>query len=553
MPMNPSNQKIIFKDNSLADAVRADVLRILDDICTQNNLQYFCFGSLLVGAVHYQNFIPNGLSSMSEIGLLRKDYQKLVEILYQRADELKLVITDRYPSGAKMLKILVGRPITLKQPAVDIHNIANITICAFDYLPDSEAEQKIYLRKVDRLNKKYNKMVNLTPPASAVPISARKAFFLFMGSLFYGKRNPKRTYRKLMKTVAKYQDTKYITRLIPNRSVVAAVSDIFPTKRIRMNTAEINSPRKVNNWTVAIDDKLMKQTRTIQQIDLVLLKEFDRVCRKIGVGYFICGGTMLGYVRHGGFIPWDDDIDVGMLRADYDKFLKEGGQYLSEDFFLQTRESDPRIPYLFSKIRLNGTSYVTNYNELRKFHKGICLDLFPFDYLPNSLNEQTRFRAQVKFWANLHHKVINRYKEKVIYDTPPKTFYEWWARVYNEIRRLIVHMVPLKLTQHLYIKKATRYNAKAKEMGLTTVASFVPTYTYAKVEDMLPYQDIDFEGVRSMGLKNMESFLSMQYKNYMDLPMLHQRVGHDLISWSIDDDIAEKYHIDVDRSDNEEE
>ncbi len=541
--MKPITQKVEFKHHNDVNRVRADILKALDEICTKNNLEYFCFSRLLVGAVHYNDFIPNGLKSPSEIGLMRDQYNKLVEILYKEAKNYDLDIVDRYPSGAKALQFTVTKPVVIEQADLTVSDIASVVISAFDYVPDSEAERKMYFRKVEKLREKYNKMVNLTPPGTTVPMSLRKVFALFWGTLRYGSKNPKKTYHKLLKTVVKYQNTKYITRLVPNRSALVEYDKIFPTQRIRVNHAEINAPKTFNSWTVEINDALMEQTRTIQKIDLVLLKEFDRVCRKIGVGYFICGGTMLGYKRHGGFIPWDDDIDVGMLRADYNKFLKEGGKHLGEDFFLQTRKSDPKIPYLFSKIRLNGTSYITNYNELRDFHKGICLDLFPFDYIPNSLPERRQFHNKVRFWSNMHNKVINRHKEKVKYDTRSKTFYEWWARVYNEIRRKIVHLVPLKLTQKLYIKKATKYNAKAKELGLTTVASFVPTYTYADVDKMIPYQDIDFEGVKTMALKDIEGFLTMQYKNYMELPLMHQRVGHDLISWHIDDEIAKKYHI----------
>ena len=541
--MKPITQRVDFKHHSAVNKIRADILKALDDICTKNNLEYFGFRNLLVGAIHYKDFIPNGLLSPTEIGLMREQYNKLVEILYKEAKDYDLSIIDRYPSGAKTLQFTVCKPVVIEQEDLVVHDEAQVTISAFDYVPDSEAERKMYLRKIAKLRDSYENMVNLTPPATVVPMSMRKVFALFWNTLFYGSKNPKKTYRKLLKSVTKYQHTKYITMLVPNRSVLIKYDDVFPTKRIKVNHAEINIPRLHNKWTVEIDDKLMEQTRTIQKIDLVLLKEFDRVCREIGVGYFICGGTMLGYKRHGGFIPWDDDIDVGMLRADYDKFLKEGGKLLSPDFFLQTRQSDPKIPYLFSKIRLNGTSYVTNYNELRDFHKGICLDLFPFDYIPNSLNERQRFVNKVSFWSNVHNKVVNRHKEKVVYEKPAKTMYEWWARVYNEFRRKLVHLIPLKLTQKLYIKKATQYNSKAKEMGLTTVASFVPTYTYADVDKMIPYQDINFEGVTCMALKDIEGFLTMQYNDYMALPLMHQRVGHDLISWHIDDEIAKKYHI----------
>ena len=138
-----------------------------------------------------------------------------------------------------------------------------------------------------------------------------------------------------------------------------------------------------------------------------LIKEFDRVCQELGLGYFVCGGTMLGYMRHKGFIPWDDDVDVAMLRADYDRFLSEAPNLLGKEFFLQIRETDPTIPYLFSKIRLNGTEYCTEYNKDRAYHKGICLDIFPFDYVPNDLKERELFVKEVIGLANAHHTMAN--------------------------------------------------------------------------------------------------------------------------------------------------
>lgn len=540
--MKPITQRVSFTNNDIANRARADLLTIIDNICKEHNLRYFGYRDVLVGAVHYNDFIPNGLESSTEVGLLRDEYDKLCELLYKHENDYDYTIVDRYKSGAKMLNIIIAKEIKIEQKDVTITDLATVEINAFDYLPESEAEQKLYLRKIDRLLNNYEKMVNLTPPATDVPMNLRKVFFLFMNTLLYGKRNPKKPYHKLFDAVKKYQNTKCITQLIPKRSVELNIDDVFPLKRIKLNHTEINIPRVHNKWTVEIDDKLMEQTRTIQKIDLVLLKEFDTVCRKIGVNYFICGGTMLGYKRHGGFIPWDDDIDVGMLRADYDKFKKEAGKYLGEDFFLQTRKSDPKIPYLFSKVRLNGTGYITNYNEKRDFHKGICLDLFPFDYIPNSLNERQRFMNKVLFWANIHHVVVNRHKEKEVYNSKPESLYEWWARIYNELRRKLIHLIPLKLTQYMYIKKATTYNSKAKELSLTGVASFLPTYTYAEVKD-IKYQDIDFEGVRVMALKDMDKFLTMQYGDYMKLPLQHQRVGHDLIRWFVSDEIADKYHI----------
>lgn len=541
--MERFTQHISFKNNEIVNSARADILSVIDKICKENNLRYFGFGDLLVGAVHYNDFIPDGLKSSAQIGLLREEFEKFTKLMYQRADEYSICIIDRYKSGGKALSFTLSKPVVIEQEDVIIEDIATVEVCAFDYVPDSIAEQNYFIKKVKKSASKYEKIVNLLPPVTDVPMNLRKVFLLFIGSLLYGFRNGSKAYTKLIKTASKYKDTSNISNMLCKNNVILNLDDVFPTTRIKINKTEINIPKKINKWTVEIDDKLLKQTRTIQKIDLVLLKEFDTVCRKIGVSYFICGGTLLGYKRHGGFIPWDDDIDVGMLRADYDKFLKEGKKYLGEDFFLQTRKSDKKIPYLFSKVRMNKTSYITNYNELRDFHKGICLDLFPFDYVPNSLSERHRFVQKALFWSNVHFETVNRQLEKPVYKNKAKSAFEWWARTSAELKRIFIRLIPLKLTEFMYIKKATKYNKKAKELNLKTVASFLPTYTYADVEDIIPYQNINFEGVQVMALKDIDKFLQMQYGDYMQLPLLHNRVGHDLISWSIDDDIAKKYNI----------
>jgi lipopolysaccharide cholinephosphotransferase len=117
-----------------------------------------------------------------------------------------------------------------------------------------------------------------------------------------------------------------------------------------------------------------------QKALLSLLTEFDRVCKELHIPYVLFAGTMLGAVRHGGFIPWDDDLDIMMLRSDYDRFLKEADQVLDrEKFFLQKEFSD-HWPMFFSKLRLNGTTCLEKYHPKDpKVHQGVYIDLFPCD------------------------------------------------------------------------------------------------------------------------------------------------------------------------------
>ena len=113
---------------------------------------------------------------------------------------------------------------------------------------------------------------------------------------------------------------------------------------------------------------------------LQLLTEFDRVCRALEIPYVLFAGTLLGAVRHQGFIPWDDDLDVLMLREDYDRFLDRAETILDRESFFLQKEFSPHWPLFFSKLRLNGTTCLEKYHPKDPLtHQGIYIDIFPCD------------------------------------------------------------------------------------------------------------------------------------------------------------------------------
>ena len=127
------------------------------------------------------------------------------------------------------------------------------------------------------------------------------------------------------------------------------------------------------------------EMKKVWAVMLDLLAEFDRVCKKHGIKYFASGGTMLGAIRHKGFIPWDDDIDVMMFREDYDKLLEVGPREFLHPFFFQNKFTDPCCVDLISKLRNTETTALianevgTKYN----YNRGIFIDIFPLDFLPD--------------------------------------------------------------------------------------------------------------------------------------------------------------------------
>jgi hypothetical protein len=119
--------------------------------------------------------------------------------------------------------------------------------------------------------------------------------------------------------------------------------------------------------------------RRLHQVQLEMLRDLDRVCRLLGVEYQLGAGSLLGAIRHGGFIPWDYDVDVVMLRADYRRFLREAPPLLEQRLFLQTWRSDPHFHAGFAKLRCHGSSFREQGCQHTRQHHGIFIDIFPFD------------------------------------------------------------------------------------------------------------------------------------------------------------------------------
>ncbi|MBO5115235.1 MAG: LicD family protein [Peptococcaceae bacterium] len=152
-----------------------------------------------------------------------------------------------------------------------------------------------------------------------------------------------------------------------------------------MVSMEIAARRSTEN-SICFTDGYHGKLKTIQSVLFQILCEIDRICKKYSIPYFLAGGTLLGAVRHQGFIPWDDDLDVMMLRQDYEKFLTVVQNELPEQLFLQTPSTEDGNHYLISKIRLSDTVFSSEYlMNFPKLHNGIFVDVIAQDYTANSL------------------------------------------------------------------------------------------------------------------------------------------------------------------------
>ena len=128
-----------------------------------------------------------------------------------------------------------------------------------------------------------------------------------------------------------------------------------------------------------------EQLRKMQLLELTILKEIKRICDEESIKYFLIGGTLIGAIRHNGFIPWDDDIDIAMLRSDFDRFLQIAPEKISDKFFIQTPQSDKGCTdYGVARVRLNGTRFIQESNKNVEMNHGFFVDVFPFDVLPDN-------------------------------------------------------------------------------------------------------------------------------------------------------------------------
>ncbi len=124
-------------------------------------------------------------------------------------------------------------------------------------------------------------------------------------------------------------------------------------------------------------DLSKENLKRLQKVEFELLSEVDRICRKNNIQYTLYAGTLLGAVRHKGFIPWDDDADIAFLPEEYDKFFEACKRDLDKKkFFLQDYRTDEHYRWGYAKMRRNDSAFIREGQEHMKYHNGICIDLF---------------------------------------------------------------------------------------------------------------------------------------------------------------------------------
>lgn len=260
---------------------------------------------------------------------------------------------------------------------------------------------------------------------------------------------------------------------------------------------------------ISLDDTLLRQ---LQMIQLEMLIEVDRICKKCGIKYNIIAGTLLGAVRHGGYIPWDDDADVALLRPEYEKFRIACKTELDKTrFVFQDHQNTKGYRWGYGKLRRKNTLFLREYQEHMPYMQGVFIDIFPLDGVPDNyfLRSFKNFEcfcvrkllwsrvgkvAERSFWKRQIYKLLDRVPERKIF----QYYHHMIRRAGNKQTRMVrILMFPTPNSEYGYYRNWYENSA-----------------------------EIAFEGYRFQGVKDYDSYLTFKFGDYMELPPIEKRKVH---------------------------
>lgn len=264
----------------------------------------------------------------------------------------------------------------------------------------------------------------------------------------------------------------------------------------------------------------MSNMDLLHKVDLEIVKEVVALCDKHGWTYYMLGGTMLGAIRHGGFIPWDDDIDLGMPRDDYEAFLEIAPKELSERLRVVNYRNDPNYQYYITRIQDVDTKVEEERigNDSRYTHASI--DIFPIDGTPNN-----SLLRKIYFFRVLYHRALMSlcYKDSIDRkrQRSKKEKLLLWV-----MERIPVEKLTTPYKQKCKIDKLLR---KQKVEGSKYIGNIMGAY---RTREIIPAEIYgkgamyDFEDIQLRGLEKYDEYLTLTYGDYMQLPPEDARKTH---------------------------
>lgn len=270
----------------------------------------------------------------------------------------------------------------------------------------------------------------------------------------------------------------------------------------------------------------MENTLTLRELqleELKILKDLAKYLNENNYTYFLCAGTLLGAVRHKGFIPWDDDIDILMPREEYSRLIKEYNQNpIKKDYTLKALELN-NSGYPFAKLVTNNIVIESKSAE----DKNLWIDIFPIDGYPDDYDESLK----------LEKRILTRKGMIYLHTTSFKNIWKEKKSVKNRILKMFLKpismLVPVKTSAKKIQKMATKYKYSTSKYVGGSVWGYGIQERMEKEKVFSSAAELEFEGEKFCAPIGYKEYLSNIYGDYMKLPPEEKRVTHNIIAKKI--------------------
>ena len=276
--------------------------------------------------------------------------------------------------------------------------------------------------------------------------------------------------------------------------------------KIRSIINKIIGKRKKRVGSILSSERL----RELQMIELNILLEVDKICKKHNITYYLGEGTLLGAVRHQGFIPWDDDLDILMFREDYENFIKVAQQELPEKLVLLNHSTFPKYHLPFTKIvTKENKGFINVLDDSLNDYNGPYIDIFPIDLLP--------FDASSKECKKL--KKIRWYRYLLLFKVNYKSVNSFKKFIY----RIISKILPFSFLHNKIYKLSTKYNNEKCDYAANLASSYPTNKQIVTKKVYGKPQFVEFEGHLLPVPRYYKKLLRTIYGDYEKLPPIEQR------------------------------
>ena len=262
----------------------------------------------------------------------------------------------------------------------------------------------------------------------------------------------------------------------------------------------------------------------LQEIQKEIYLDFQELCKRHDIPFFVSGGTAIGTIRHKGFIPWDDDIDVCMLRSDYNKAVYYIRKELYDKYTVYDCSTQRGHVLTFSKLCKNGTKIQEETYADTNNITGIFIDLFPYD--KTTSNSKLRKKQIHKTWLWARMMVLSVYKHPRFPDEL-KGLKLKFAKIICVVAHYMFKILHLnkEFFYKKYLKEATKYN-KSEEQLYIDFSYIHPEKVMCTYDMIFPLKEMPFEDITVQMLNNADKYLTSQYGDYMKIPPIEKRITH---------------------------